>query len=204
MISQRAGVVILVALALGGAGNWWLHRPITRAAGVLVDGEPEQGEPTTLEPITHGDYQLNPLANYDIAARVLSREDYSIDAGSDLSPTDLAVGWKHMSDTQVIEQLDISQSARFFTYRWSNQPPIPQIEIERSSANMHMIPADDSIARQLGKIRTGAIVRLRGQLVEAKRSDGFTWRSSLTRNDTGAGACELFLVDSIEQLASGR
>lgn len=167
---------------------------------MLVDEEPQQSEPASRASIIHGDYQLTPLADYAIEARVLSREDYSIDAGSSLSPTDLAVGWKRMSDTAVIDQLDISQSVRFFTYRWPGEPPIPEVEIERSLANMHMIPADDAIARQLGKIREGAIVRLRGQLVEAKRADGFAWRSSLTRNDTGAGACELFLVDSIEQL----
>lgn len=200
MNGQRMAVVLLVVLAFGGAGNWWLQRPISRATGVLVDEEPQQSEPTSRETITHGDYQLTPLADYDIEARVLSREDYSIDAGSSLSPIDLAVGWKRMSDTAVIDQLDLSQSARFLTYRWSSQPPIPQTEIDRSAANMHMIPADATLARQLGKIRQGAIVRLRGQLVEAKRSDGFQWRSSLTRNDTGAGACELFLVDSIEQL----
>ena len=200
MINQRVILLLVALLALGGAGNWWLHRPIAHAAGVLVDEVPRQSEPASRQPITHGDYQLTPLADFDIEARVLSREDYSIDAGSDLSPTDLAVGWKRMSDTAVVEQLDISQSVRFFTYRWSNAPPIPQSEIERSAANMHMIPANKSVARDLDKIRQGAIVRLRGQLVEAHRSDGFQWRSSLTREDTGAGACELFLVDSIERL----
>lgn len=200
MIGQRAGLALVVVLALGGAGNWWLHRPIFQAAGVLVDAEPQQSEPGSRSPISHGDYQLTPLADYEIEARVLSREDYSIDAGSDLSPTDLAVGWKRMSDSVVIEQLDVRQSVRFFSYRWSSQPPIPLAEIERSSANMHMIPSDDSVARDLGKVRQGAIVRLRGQLVEARRSDGFQWRSSLSRTDTGAGACELFLVDSIERL----
>ncbi len=176
-----------------------MHRPIARASGVLVDREPSQSEPISQSPIAHGDYQLTPLADYVIEARVLSREDYSIDSGSDLSPTDLAVGWKRMSDTAVIDQLDISQSARFFNYRWSSQPPIPLVEIERSSANMHMIPADNRIADELGKVREGALVHLAGQLVEARRSDGFSWRSSLTRDDTGAGACELFLVDSIER-----
>lgn len=200
MIGQRAVLVFVVMLALGSAGNWWLHRPVVQPAGVLVDIEPQQSEPTSNTPITHGDYQLTPLADYDIEARVLSREDYSIDGGSSLSPTDLAVGWKRMSDTAVIEQLEISQSVRFFSYRWSKQPPIPLDEIGRSSANMHMIPADDSVARELGKVRPGAILHLRGQLVEAKRRDGFQWRSSLTRTDTGAGACELFFVDSIERL----
>jgi hypothetical protein len=200
VINQRVIIAALVLLSLGGAGNWWLHRPIVRAAGILVEGEPRQTEPTSRSSITLGDYQLTPLADYDIEARVLSREDYSIDAGSDLSPTDLAVGWNRMSDTAVIEQLDISQSVRFFTYRWASTPPIPLTEIESSAANMHVIPAAPSVARELDKIRQGSIVRLRGQLVEAKRSDGFHWRSSLTRNDTGAGACELMLVDSIERL----
>jgi hypothetical protein len=131
---------------------------------------------------------------------VLSREDYSIDAGSDLSPTDLALGWGRMSDTAVIDQLDISQSVRFFTYRWRENPPIPLKEIERSSANMHVIPADKQVARDLDKVRQGSLIRLQGKLVEARRSDGFHWRSSLTREDTGAGACELILVESIERL----
>jgi hypothetical protein len=200
MINQRIIIIALALLSLGGAGNWWLHRPIARAPGTLVDEEPRQTEPTSHSSITLGDYQLTPMADYDIEARVLSREDYSMDTGSDLSPTDLAVGWKRMSDTAVIDQLDISQSARFFRYRWASQPPIPRREIERSAANMHMIPADKRVARELDKIRQGSIVRLRGQLVEAKRKDGFTWRSSLTRDDTGAGACELMLVDSIERL----
>jgi hypothetical protein len=39
-------------------------------------------------------------------------------------------------------------------------------------------------------------VSLRGQLVDAVRADGFTWRTSLRRDDTGAGACELLLVES--------
>lgn len=199
MTRQRLVLVLLVVLAAGGAGNWWLHRPITRAAGVLVDEDPQQSESRNPTPITHGDYQLTPLADYTLDARVLLREDYLIDAGSRLSPTDLAVGWKRMSDSAVIDQLDISQSVRFFTYRWHATPPIPLLEIERSSANMHMIPANESIALELGKIRQGAIVHLQGQLVEARRADGFVWRSSLTREDTGAGACELFLVDSIER-----
>ncbi|MBK6376338.1 MAG: hypothetical protein IPF61_05040 [Xanthomonadales bacterium] len=200
MTVQRGVLILAVALALCAAGNWWLQRPISHAAGVLVDAEPLQREPANPAPIAHGDYQLTPLADFDIEARVLSRENYSIDDGSDLSPTDLALGWKRMSDSAVIEQLEISQSVRFFTYRWSRQPPIPLPEIERSAANMHMIPADAGVARELAKVRQGALVHLRGQLVEARRSDGFQWRSSLTREDTGAGACELFLVASIERL----
>ena len=68
----------------------------------------------------------------------------------------------------------------------------------RGSANMHLIPADSNVRRQLKHVRAGNVVHLRGYLVNARRADGFTWNSSLTRNDTGAGACELFYVASVQ------
>lgn len=62
---------------------------------------------------------------------------------------------------------------------------------------MHMIPANDEIERQLKSIRAGNMVHLKGFLVEVTGKDGFRWKSSLTRTDTGGGACELVLVESL-------
>jgi hypothetical protein len=76
------------------------------------------------------------LVDLKFEARVLLQVDCSFDAGSSLSPTDLAVGWKRISNAAAIDQLDISQSVRFFTYRRESVPPIPLDEIERSAANM--------------------------------------------------------------------
>ncbi|MEO7433539.1 MAG: hypothetical protein ABIR62_16320 [Dokdonella sp.] len=196
---MRPWMVVVLLLSLAGGVKWWIHRPIVRPAGMLVESEPRQTEPVDRSVLHHGDYALTPLADYDIEALVLSREDYSMDAGSALAPTDLAVGWQRMSDSAVIEGLDISQSARFFTYRWSNQPPIPPTEIARSASNMHLIPANDSVARDLARVRVGNVVHMTGELVEARGSDGWTWRSSLRRDDTGGGACELMRVESIER-----
>ncbi len=196
---MRPAVIFLCALSLLGAANWFLHRPISQAPGVLVDSEPLQTDPANRTPIRHGDYELTPLADYAIEARVLSRQDYSFDGGSALAPTDLAVGWKRMSDNDVIAKLELSQSARYFTYRWKDASPMPADEIVRSAANMHMIPADATAARALAQVRIGEIVTMHGQLVQAKRRDGWSWTSSLRRDDSGGGACELMLVDSIER-----
>jgi hypothetical protein len=198
-MSTRPWIVVVLLLSLAGGVNWYLHRPLARTPGTLVEMEPQQTEPANRTPIRHGDYDLTPLADYDIEARVLSREDYTLDAGSALAPTDLAVGWQRMSDSAVIEQLDIAQSARFFTYHWSEQPPIPPDEIVRSASNMHLIPANDAVGRDLRRVRVGNVVHMTGELVEAHRSDGWTWRSSLRRDDSGAGACELMLVEAIER-----
>lgn len=144
-----------------------------------------------------GEYSITELARFSIKAKVLSKTDYYFDRGADLSPTDLALGWGRMSDEGVLETIDISQSGRF--YRWYVDAfPIPRGEIQTHSANMHLIPANDSVADDIASVRAGEIVEISGSLVEVKSNDdGWRWRSSLTRKDTGDGACELIFVESL-------
>ena len=47
-----------------------------------------------------------------------------------------------MSDQTVLDQLKISQSMRFYWYEYRMPPPIPQDEIMKHSANLHIIPAN--------------------------------------------------------------
>ena len=143
---------------------------------------------------------LQPLAGFSVDARVLSREDYASGRESALSPTDLALGWQRMGDDAVLSHLAISQSARWYHYRWNGQPPLPPREIAESSANMHMIPADARVAVALHRIAKGDRIRIDGWLVRADAPDGWRWRSSLTREDVGAGACEVVYVCSITPL----
>ena len=137
---------------------------------------------------------LVPLAGFSVDARVLSREDYHLDRESQLSPTDLALGWGRMREGDVLARLDISQSTRWYHYAWRGDPPLPPEEIVRSSANMHMIPATRAVADALHGVHRDDRVRIDGWLVEADASDGWRWRSSLTRDDSGAGACEVVYV----------
>ena len=200
---MRGLLLLAIVLVAFGATRWAMQRPLAHAAGTLVSAEPRQHPPTDPAPVEFGDFVLSPLADFELEARVLSREDYRLGTESRLSPTDLALGWGRMSDSAVIGQLEISQSARFYHYRWRGEPPIPPRDIVRSSANMHLIPADAAVARELARVREGEVVSLRGRLVEARSADGWHWRSSLTREDSGAGACELVLVESLARLPRG-
>jgi len=56
---------------------------------------------------------------------------------------------------------------------------------------------DAEVAYQLERVRVGDVVSLDGMLVEADKANGWRWRSSLTRDDTGDGACELVYVQSL-------
>jgi len=101
-----------------------------------------------------------------------------------------------MSDEKILNQIEITQSGRW--YRWRTESfPIPRREIETHSANMHMIPADEEIKEALQDIREGEIVTIEGYLVQVSGKNSFRWRSSLTRKDTGAHACELVFVKSL-------
>ena len=187
-------ILLLVVLV-----GWWFSPPMhsahAREPGVLAPDTPEQHDIDHGSPFPDGDFMITPLADFTMTARVLSRADYRFDHAAALSPTDLAFGWGRMSENSVLAELDISQSNRWYYYHWSTAvPPIPRDEIVRSSANMHMIPADNDVRAALKLVRPGDIVHLEGQLIEARGRDGSDWRSSMTRDDTGDGACEVVYV----------
>jgi hypothetical protein len=188
-------LLFLTLIAYGGY-HTWQKRAVTYGPGVIAAQAPAQRSPDIHTSIVKNGYQLEPLANFKLEARVLAAEHYQMDKFADLIPVDLALGWGRMSDEAILKNITISQSNRF--YFWHvDKFPIPREEIETHSANMHMIPADKLVEKALASVRTGQIVSISGYLVEAISSDGAHWRSSLSRNDTGAGACELILVKSV-------
>lgn len=192
---KKTILLLLVALVA-----WHLFtRPgsVTLGPGVMARDDPVQVNIDGPSSFEFGRYKITPLAEFKIKAKVLSREDYTFGREAELSPLDLALGWGRMSDEAVIEQIDISQSGRW--YRWyTNSMPIPRREIETHSANMHMIPADDVVESELKRTRTGDVIELTGKLVDIKSSDGWHWSSSMTRNDTGDHACEVIWVEQFE------
>jgi len=187
--------VIALAAIVIGIGSMLSGRPVERAPGVLAPDEPRQQEVSGAAPLRHLAYELTPRAGFELEARVLSAERYRWDGGADLAPVDLALGWGPMSDSALLAQFKVTQGARFYTL-YPRDAAVDLGLALRHSANMHLIPAGDAVRRTLESAREGQVVSLRGQLVDATRPDGFTWRTSLTRHDTGAGACELVYVES--------
>lgn len=195
-----------VAVAAFSLAFWgWYSAPappVEIAAGITAPQPPQQRALTNDaldSAFEHPDYRITPLASFELKAKVLARKNYRFGREAELSPVDLALGWQQMSDQAIVDQIEFSQAGRWYRWRVSSFP-IPRSQIEIQSANMHLIPADSYIAKQLAQVRVGEIVDLRGQLVEVQAPDGWRWRSSLSRNDTGAQACELFLVSQLTVL----
>jgi hypothetical protein len=187
---------ILGAVLLGAwiYVNWDVPQP----PGVLAPDDPQQ---VLIVPRlwTRGDARFTALAQFDIRARVLSTNHYTFDGQADLSPVDLALGWGRMSDSAVLNEIKIRQGGRFYFWRprFGRTLPIPMSEVISHSANMHMIPADEEVKKKLLDTRAGQLVSISGFLVQVNRPNGWTWRSSLSRTDSGPGACEVVWVERV-------
>ena len=189
---------LLLLCALAGYACW-SHGGAARARGVVAAEAPAQHDLVDASPVTMGHFVLQPRATFDMDARLLSREDYQLDELAPISPTDFALGWGRMSDNSVLHHIRISQSNRLYDWYARENPVISRDEILNSSANMHMVPANDAIAARLRDIRPGDVVHVKGMLVDVRRDDGWRVTTSLVRNDDGPAGCEIVLVQALDQ-----
>jgi len=196
MIAKIFLLSCLLALFVGVTISLWPETTIDHAPGILCPESPIQGKAQQSTPFLSGDFMITPLAGFEIRALVLHRENYNSGRESDLSPVDLALGWGRMSDQSVIDKFDIDQRGRRYWWKVSAYP-IPRREIEQSSANMHIIPANDEVRVALDEVVRGSIVTIHGSLVKITADGNWRWVSSTTRDDTGDGSCEVIWVESL-------
>jgi hypothetical protein len=199
-IGMNKPLIALVMIIILGAYQFWTTKPISRPAGILAAAEPEQInlEPSDRKPENFKNVVIEPLARFKIQARILSVHRYWLDRAASIAPYDLAVGWGPMSDSKVIDTLNISQEDRFYFFSYQPEKlPITAEQISLHSTNIHIIPNNAYIKQQISNLHVGHIVTMTGSLVRVNYRDGGEWKSSLIRTDTGDGACEIMKVDSI-------
>jgi len=191
---MRLAPWLVAALATFALWRLYSTRDIHHEPGVLAAADPVQREIDAAPVIERGEFRLRPRAEFDATVRILHREDYSLGALASLVPTDFAVGWGRMSDSSVLAGIEISQANRFYFWRTASWP-IERAEIESHSANWHVIPGNEAVRAVLARLRAGSLVELRGRLVDIEGTEG-GMPTSLSRSDTGPGACEILLASS--------
>ncbi len=197
---MRNSTAIVLALILLGL-TFYLYEDTlhsTYPPGVLAPHEPSQTLLGAGPTWNKGKYHFTARADFSMRARVLSTERYWFDAASAVSPMDFAVGWGRLSDQAVLDRIGYGQTGRWYRY-WpkGKEFPIPAGEIVEHSANMHMIPAGDEVLRTLRDVRRGDLISLEGYLVSVSGPGGWRWETSLSRTDSGNGACEIVWVKSL-------
>lgn len=196
---MKKSIIAIFILAVICGYVFWPEKVITHPPGITAPGQPVQTNIVEAKVWQKDEFTIKALAEYKIKARVLSRNNFSIGKETKLSPVDLALGWGPMSDQSIMDQIKVTQSNRW--YHWeANSLPIQFNQISLNSANVHIIPNDETVKNELDKVYKGSLVELKGYLVEVRGKDGWYWKSSLRRDDTGGGSCELFLVEELEIL----
>jgi len=188
-------ILLIVAGVLFYNSNIWRSALAKNMQHPPLSLMPEQVMLAVPKSFEYKGYHVTEVASYSLTARVLSHERYYFDRESDLSPVDLALGWGLMTNNKVLSQISVSQGGRF--YHWDTSDfPMPEEQIISNSANNHIIPATDAVRKTVESLYTGEWVALTGYLVNISAADGWYWNTSLTRTDTGPGACEVFYVET--------
>lgn len=190
--------LLLLLLPVVGVKGWraWDQARFEGSGQVAPEAPWQQS--VDERPFSHGPWILTPLARFSVAARVLHAKDYRGERDGDVVPVDLALGWGGMSDRRVLEHFRFGQQNRYYTWRVDSWV-LPQREIVRSSANMHLVPATPEIEAELLKARRGDVVSFWGSLVRIGGAEQ-PWISSQTREDDGARACEVVYVEAFRRV----
>lgn len=194
-------LVVLVKFLVTGAGFSSVSpASFQLSPGVTVPEEPQQ-EAVELAAWTSHGWTILPRARFSIRARVLVVAHFVIGRETELSGNDFTLGWGPMSDTTILKQLSFTHGFRLVAWSPADSSgwPLDPAELNRHASNMHVVPASPEIAQQLSRLAVDDIVRFRGYLIQATAvSDGASWNSSLSREDTGNGACEVMWVEQVE------
>jgi len=178
-------------------------QPIPQNASFLKPANAPIQSSTTIETITtetNGiQWSMHPRATFKIAARVLGNKRYH-DWQASIMPRDLALGWGAMSEQTVDDTIQWRQSGRWYRYTWSRASPYDSQDIINQSANIHIVPATANLSKALRTVGKNDMIYLEGYLVDIE-ADGYgqegSIRTSLTREDTGKGACEILYVTKL-------
>lgn len=196
---RKLWIALPVVLLVGSS---FLSRPLGMPAPRPIDwkAEPVQ-EATDRQPFpfetSKGTVTLHPQARFEVSAVVAGTERYRLDGGSFLCPLDLALIWGNLPEEPYADAVTYGQMTRYYFWR-TESSDLDLGYIQSHSSNMHLIPATENLRRALFSIDEGDSVRLSGLLVDAGREDGFTWKSSTSRQDEGPGACELVWVEEAQ------
>ena len=185
--------IIMFVLCIGLLQSWltWLA-PLPN----MMDLQQQHSQDFRIEivePYT-GEFRVLATRRYPVSimSYLLNTQDFDRVSG-----LDLALGWEQMSQPELYKTVDIRQSNRWYRFQVGPDTPLRVDEISQQSANTHMVAANAVIARQLNQLDVDDLVILKGQLIDIYAQDGRYMKTSLSRQDTGAGACEIFLVQEL-------
>ena len=200
-------IIILIFAALAGLYYYYNKPTLAQIDGTAIDASRNPIQHNLIRPKSFEknkgilNLMINPMAKYSISARILAKKRYVRGWESEVSPWDIVFGWGDAANLLYTKNLDIRQTVRWYSYKISTDIPMEPQYIVSHTSNNHIVPANDNIRKAILFLKEFDIVHLEGYLVNitGKRGNKYvSWISSLSREDTGNGACEIFYVEKVK------
>lgn len=203
---------LLAALALWAAALVFDDR-LPGRAGILppLYGEPiqsAQGVPGPFQVVVKKTaYTVKPLFRYEISGLVVSqhRSDSFLDLSHRrwrdyLNIKDLCLVWGRNISSGVYRETKFWNRDFTCMCQFPDEAAARRFSV-RHLSNNHLLSADRGLNRRILRVRPGDQVRIRGYLAEySQPANGFARGTSITRDDTGNGACETIFVTDFQVL----
>jgi hypothetical protein len=165
-----------------------------------VKGEPLQTEvlPGDSAPGCSRDgysWSFEPLYRYDISAYVFGVSHKLASDFDGVMAADLGLLWGENARDGLYRHTELRVRMDWFRASWKDGYHFDM----DSAANTHIVTCDPAVYKKVRGVRMGDQVRVRGLLVGVNINKGgsggpLTARSSVSRTDTGGGACEIVYV----------
>ena len=151
-------------------------------------------------------YVIEPLAEYDISGLIVTHNDpggwgdiYHDDSSVDFR--DLCLIWGSNLNSVIFENFEFWSEPWTCNARTYSDAAVQAFDLS-ALGNNHLLSADQEVQQTINSARIGDQIHLKGLLIDyyPPGMKEYGRRSSLTRDDTGNGACEVMYVQSAEIL----
>lgn len=166
------------------------------------------------------DVVITKLADYEIAGRVVGTYDYTSSLANvvkaisgkeyynEISHKDVAISYGPMALSENHKKMKYSMPGSRKVVYTIKDSSINEIvgnidTIGHYITNNHLIALDSKVENLIKKIEKDDYVQIKGSLVRVSWEKGiyeYAIESSLSREDTGNGACEVILVEDVKWL----
>ena len=155
-------------------------------------------------------YTVKPKYDYELYGMVVSFRYHDGDRmlhkiwNDHLNVADVCVVWGHNMAGVDLNAFDFFNGQ--FTCNFSTRDNVAwqQFQMQQLSNN-HLLTEDDGLRGRITELKVGDIIRVKGWLAwygQSGRGENFMRKTSVTRDDTGNGACETIYVKDFEVIRS--
>ncbi len=193
--------IFYILLFVANLLYWISNDEVKRPNGELIQ---EHIVYRPLEPVAseEKDFIIIRKGLYEISGRVLSVNQFYFDDLSEISPTDVILGWSKMSDNQFLNDLDLRQWGReHFIKIAGSSKQLTSMNIRMNSSRNHLVILDKQTKKEARDLMVGELITIKGYLVDIQsKSKKRSWKTSEELSDFGENSGEIILVDLIEKM----